>query len=269
MAPPTLIPVDEQRWATAADGARIAFDVRGGGEPLVLLPGQANPRRWWDPVRDDFAAVYSTIAIDTLGTGASDAPADAEYSTRRFGADVVAVLDELGIDRAHVYGTSMGGRAAQWVAIDHPSRVGALVLGCTTAGGDLAVDASRETMAPLSQPPAEAREALTRIMVTPAYTGPLTVLGESPMRRHARRAHRRASAGHDAAARLGEITAPTLVLHGTDDPFSPVVNGENLAAAIPGAELRVFEGARHAYFLEFADEATPAVLNFLANHPLP
>ncbi|HEY4420750.1 MAG TPA: alpha/beta fold hydrolase [Pseudonocardia sp.] len=121
--------------ATAPDGARIGFDTAGTGEPLVLLAGQANSRHWWDQVRRDFSASYTTIAIDCLGTGASDSPSHAEWSTRRFARDVIAVLDELGVERAHVYGTSMGGRVAQWVAADHPERVGALVLGCTTAGG--------------------------------------------------------------------------------------------------------------------------------------
>ena len=125
------------RHATAPDGARIGFDVDGAGEPLVLLAGQANSRRWWDPVRPDLAARFTTIAPDTLGTGTSDSPRDAEWSTRRFAGDVVAVLDELGVGRAHVYGTSMGGRVAQWLAIDHPDRVGGLVLGCTTGGGDV------------------------------------------------------------------------------------------------------------------------------------
>ena len=117
----------------------IPFDVVGDGEPLLLLAGQANSRRWWDPVRDDLAARHRTVALDALGTGASTPPDGAEYSTRRFAEDAVAVLDAAGIGRAHVYGTSMGGKVAQWLAIDHPDRVGALVLGCTTPGGPRAL----------------------------------------------------------------------------------------------------------------------------------
>ena len=92
--------------AIAKDGSGIHFDVVGAGKPLVLLAGQANSRRWWDPVRADFAAHYRTIGIDALGTGHSDAPTTAEYSTPRFAEDVIAVLDEIGIDRAHVYGSA-------------------------------------------------------------------------------------------------------------------------------------------------------------------
>jgi len=135
----------------------IPFDVVGDGEPLLLLAGQANSRRWWDPVRDDLAARHRTVALDALGTGASTPPDGAEYSTRRFAEDAVAVLDAAGIDRAHVYGTSMGGKIAQWLAIDHPDRVGALVLGCTTPGGPLALVAGREVVGPLAGPTAAAR----------------------------------------------------------------------------------------------------------------
>jgi 3-oxoadipate enol-lactonase len=154
--------------ATAPDGARIGFDTAGAGEPLVLLAGQANSRHWWDVVRPDFAA-YTTISIDCLGTGASDSPPDAEWSTRRFARDVIAVLDELGVGRAHVYGTSMGGRVAQWVAADDPDRVGALVLGCTTGGGAGAVPADPDVLRPLSADSETAHEALIGLMVGPQW----------------------------------------------------------------------------------------------------
>ncbi|MEN3266369.1 alpha/beta fold hydrolase [Pseudonocardia sp.] len=260
------------RHATAPDGARIGFDTAGVGEPLVLLAGQANSRRWWDPVRADFAVSYTTIATDHLGTGTSDSPGYAEWSTRRFARDVVAVLDELGVGRAHVYGTSMGGRVAQWVAADHPGRVGALVLGCTTGGGAGTVAADPDILRPLAVDADTAREALTELMVGPqwrwGHPGPLPVLGDDAMTERARREHRRASARHDAWEALPGIVAPTLVLHGTSDALTPADNGCRLAERISGAQLYLVEGARHAYFLERREQASAAVLRFLAAHPL-
>lgn len=97
---------------TTPDGVRIAYQVRGEGTPLVLLAGQANNHHWWDGVRDDFHAERSTVTVDYRGTGESDKP-DSPYSTEIFAQDVIAVLDALGIDRADVYGTSMGGRVGQ------------------------------------------------------------------------------------------------------------------------------------------------------------
>jgi pimeloyl-ACP methyl ester carboxylesterase len=257
---------------TAEDGARIHFDVSGNGEPLLLLAGQANSRHWWDPVRPELAAPYRTIAVDALGTGDSDAPASG-YGTRRFAADAIAVLDAVGVDRAHVYGTSMGGKVAQWVAIDHPERVGALVLGCTTPGGPDGLIAGPDVVGPLAGPSAAARRALAELMVTPHWLdrhpeGADAVLGDPAMTQAARRGHRLASATHDASAVLGRIGAPTLVLHGTDDVFCPVGNAELLVKGIPGAEIELYDGARHAYFLECGDAATRRVVDFLAAHPL-
>jgi 3-oxoadipate enol-lactonase len=251
----------------------IHFDVVGGGAPLLLLAGQANSRHWWDPVRADLAARHRTVALDALGTGASTASEGAEYSTRRFAVDAVAVLDAAGIDRAHVYGTSMGGKVAQWLAIDHPERVGALVLGCTTPGGRLGLVAGRDVVGPLAGPTDAARRALAELMVTPAWLarhpgGADAVLGDPTMTQAARRGHRIASARHDASAALGRIAAPTLVLHGTDDAFCPVGNAGLLVAGISGAALRLFVGARHAYFLEQRRAASAAALAHLAAHPL-
>ncbi|TVZ83224.1 alpha/beta hydrolase family protein [Streptomyces sp. BK340] len=109
-------------YAHAEDGTALACQRRGTGFPLVLLAGQANNHHWWDGLREDFHGTHSTITLDYRGTGASDKP-QGGYSTRQFAEDVIAVLDHLGIERADVYGTSMGGRVAQWVAADHPERV--------------------------------------------------------------------------------------------------------------------------------------------------
>ncbi|MEZ0069682.1 3-oxoadipate enol-lactonase [Streptacidiphilus sp. MAP12-20] len=258
----------QQSHATAADGTRIAYQVRGEGRSLVLLSGQANSHHWWDPVRADFDAAFRTVTLDYRGTGDSDRP-DEPYSTEGFAEDVVAVLDRLGIARADVYGTSMGGRVAQWVAARHPERVGRLVLGCTSPGDRHGVERGAEVNAALTdRDERAARAALVDLMYTPAWTathaGPFATLGDRTMPAYARRRHRMASARHDAWAVLPDITAPTLVLHGTDDRFNPTANAPLLAERIPDARLELVEGARHAYFEEFRATASPLVLDFLA-----
>ncbi|GAA0394379.1 alpha/beta fold hydrolase [Streptomyces luteireticuli] len=255
-------------YAKAPDGARIAHQLRGDGPPLVLLAGQANDHHWWDGVREDFhEAGRSTITLDYRGTGASDAP-ETPYSTRGFADDVIAVLDALGIDRADVYGTSMGGRVAQWVAADRPDRVRRLVLGCTTPGGRHAVAPDPAVLRSLATPdPDGARRALLDLMYTPswlaAHPGPHHTLGDPHMSARARGRHLAASRGHDAWDALPGITAPTLVLHGTDDVFNPAENAPLLADRIPGARLHMIPGARHAYFDEFRAVAGPLVLDFV------
>ncbi|MFJ1915857.1 alpha/beta fold hydrolase [Streptomyces sp. NPDC088147] len=254
-------------YTTTPDGVGIAYQVQGEGAPLVLLAGQSNNHHWWDGVRDDFHGDHSTITFDYRGTGQSDKP-DTPYSTELFALDVISVLDGLGVDRADVYGTSMGGRVAQQLAARHPGRVRALVLGCTSPGGPHAVERTDEVRRSLvrTQPDA-ARQALLELMYTPAWLaenpGPYQTLGDPGMPAHARRRHLAASNQHDAWQLLPGIGAPTLVVHGGDDLLNPATNGPLLADRIPGARLHMIPGARHAYFEEYRAVASPLVLDFL------
>ncbi|MFI6497741.1 alpha/beta fold hydrolase [Nonomuraea typhae] len=242
----------------------IAHQVRGSGPALVLLAGQSNSHLWWESVREDFETRHTTVTLDWPGTGESAKP-DVPYSTRGFAADVVGVLDALGIERAAVYGTSMGGRVAQWVAAGYPDRVSALVLGCTSPGGEHAVERSAEVRRALAGP--GAGRFLLELMYTPewlaAHAGPYHTTGDPAMPAYARRRHLSASAEHDAWDALPGITAPTLVVHGTDDVFNPAANAPLLTERIPGAVMHLIRGARHAYFEEFRREASPLVLDFL------
>lgn len=253
--------------AIAADGTRIAYRATGSGPALLLLAGQANDHRWWDGVRGDFEPHFRVITFDYRGVGDSDSPENG-YSTPGFADDAVSVLDAEGVGSAHVYGTSMGGRVAQWIAVNHPERVRGLVLGCTTPGGRNAHVRSEEVLHAFTQPdPAVARAALIDFMYTPEgqrnHVGPYRVLGARGMTGAARRAHLRASNRHDAWDALPRITAPTLIVHGTDDPMAPVANAYLLHELIPNSELLVLPGARHAYFDEFREQASPAVVEFL------
>ncbi|MEU2436234.1 alpha/beta fold hydrolase [Streptomyces rubradiris] len=254
-------------YATTPDGTRIAYQLRGRGTPLVLLAGQANDHHWWDTVRTDFHPARSTLTLDYRGTGDSDKP-DAPYSTELFARDVIAVLDELGIDRADVYGTSMGGRVAQQLAARHPHRVGALVLGCTSPGGPHGVERGADVRRALTRPrPGAARQALLELMYTPgwlaSHPAPHHTLGDPGMPAHARRHHLAASDQHDAWDILPDISAPTLVVHGSDDLLNPAANAPLLADRIPGARLHLIPRARHAYFEECRAHAGPLVLDFL------
>lgn len=255
-------------FATTSDGLAVHYEVHGQGRPLVLISGQSNTLHWWDRVRGDFEPRFSTIVLDHRGTGESDKPDADVYSTPRFAADVVSVLDDLGIGRAHVYGTSMGGRIAQWIAAGHPERVDRLVLGCTSPGGRHGVERGADVRRALADPdPAAVRRALLDLMYTPDWRarvpGPYYTLGDRHMPAYARRRHLRASARHDSWDVLPSITAPTLVLHGTDDLFNPAANAPLLAGRIPDARLHLIPGARHGYFEEFQDVASPLVADFL------
>lgn len=116
----------------APDGIRIAVRVVGDGPPLVLLHGFPQNHRCWLPVLPRLAARFRCILPDLRGYGDSDAPGDdaghGTYAKRRMAGDVVAVLDALGMDRAHVAGHDRGARVAYRMALDHPGRVDRLAI---------------------------------------------------------------------------------------------------------------------------------------------
>lgn len=172
----------------------------------------------------------------------------------------------------------MGGRIAQRLAIDHPTRVGAVVLASTTPGNLHGVRRPAEVdaaMRSLSDPEERVRFAL-EAMFTPAFeTAHPDVLArirrhllESLLPPNLSRLHYLASEGHEAWDELPRITAPVLVTHGGDDSLNPTANGHLLAERIPNAELHLVGGGRHGHPIEFADETARAVRDFLARHPL-
>jgi pimeloyl-ACP methyl ester carboxylesterase len=255
-------------FASTDDGVELFYEVGGTGDDvLVLIAGQANNHHWWDVARADFDGCFRTVVFDHRGTGRSDKP-ESGYSTRGFAQDVRAVLDDMGVACAHVYGTSMGGRVAQWFAAEYPDRVRRLVLGCTSPGGAHGIERSAEVRRSLAQrDAAKARRALLELMYTPdwlaAHPGPYATVGDPDMPPHARRGHFTASKEHDGWDALAKITAPTLVVHGADDVFNPAANAPLIAGRVPGATSAIIPGARHAYFEEFRAIAGPLVVDFL------
>ena len=260
-------------------GASIGYEEIGSGEPLLLISGQGGDRHGWDSVREDFASRYRVITFDHRGTGESDKPREPEtYTTRGFAQDAVALLDHLGIDRAHAYGISMGGRICQWLGIDHPGRVASPVLGCTTPGNAHGVPRPPDVDARMANRPADPELAirfLAEQMVSPAYSDAhpeyMELLREramNPIPAYAQKLHYLASEGHDSWDLLPTISAPVLAVHGTEDTINPTANAPLLAQRIPGAELYLVNGGRHGYFLEFRQEASALVLDFLERHPI-
>lgn len=262
----------DRTTARTADGSELAVQTSGTGPALLLLPGQSNSHLWWNGLRERFADAFTTITFDYRGTGASRAEVTresvAEWSTRLFADDAVRVLRALGLPRADVYGASMGGRIAQWMAIEHPESVDHLVLACTSPGGALGVERSRDVRRRLAdRDPRVRRETLLDLFYTPAWRDSgrrSLLLGDPTMSARALTGHLRASDAHDASARLHEIGAPTLVLHGDADLMAPVANAHSLHGEISGSELALTVDGRHGFFDEFAEEVTARIRRFLA-----
>lgn len=198
------------------------------------------------------------------------------YRLTDMAADAAALLGALGIDQAHVVGASMGGMIAQLMAIDHPEKVRSLTSIMSTTGNRRLPQARPEAMnALLNKPPAEATLdqvipigiQVARAIGSPAWPTPEERLRERIARDFNRSFHP-TGAGRQLAAilddgdrrkRLRRVTAPTLVIHGSDDPLIPVDGGRDTAAAIPGARLHEIKGMGHDLPLELVEEVADAI----------
>jgi pimeloyl-ACP methyl ester carboxylesterase len=225
-----------------------------------------------------FAREFRVIVFDNRGTGQSSFPPGVDFTVPLMADDAAALLEFLGVDSAHVYGVSMGGMIAQELALRHPEKVRSLILGATSPGGSHAVPPDPQGIAPLIEhgtgEDGGLNPALLDLLFPPGYLAEHTSevierfggMADYPATSpEAFTAQLQAAARHDTYDRLPDIAAPTLVLHGTDDPILPVGNGRILAERIPGAQLILFEGSRHAYMDKQA-EADAAVLDFLRAH---
>jgi pimeloyl-ACP methyl ester carboxylesterase len=256
----------------AQDGFPLAVQTCGpvDAPALLLLQGQANSHRWWDRLRAAFEDELRTITMDYRGTGRSRGPVG-PWTTASFAADAVEILDRLSVNQALVYGTSMGGRVAQMLAIHHPDRVAAMVLACTSPGGPHAIERGTDIRQALAQATgAERLDILHDLFYTPDWTHPpqdSTLMGDASMTRQEAAAHLRASDQHNAWDALPAIAVPTLIMHGDDDRMTPAVNASLLAERIPGARLRTYSGGRHGFFDEYASQVTPDVIDFLTSRP--
>lgn len=198
------------------------------------------------------------------------------YRLTDMAADAVALLDALGIDKAHIAGASMGGMIAQLVAATYPERTLSLTSIMSTTGNRRVPPARPEAFTALTTPPpanatlADMIPHVTRIaraIGSPAYPNPEDRLVERITRDFERSFHP-TGAGRQLAAiiddgcrrsRLKNVTAPSLVIHGVDDPLVRVEGGRDTAAHIPGARLHEIPGMGHDLPLELVDEVADAI----------
>jgi 3-oxoadipate enol-lactonase len=250
----------------------LHFVDRGSGDPpLLLIAGIPAVADDWDALAEPLSASRRVVAYDNRGSGRSPVT-PGPYSTRQLAADAVGLLDRLEIERAHVFGMSMGGMIAQEVALGWPARVDRLVLGCTHAGVEHAAPQPRETARAFAMRTGDWGERMRALAphafardVDPAFLDAFIAKKSSDVQDdEGYRAQIAAVLAHDTHDRLPQIVAPTLVVTGDDDRVIPGASSEVLAERIPNARLEVIGGAGHLFFLE-RPEATLRVLeDFLA-----
>lgn len=244
----------------------LAYQTFGDDRPetVLLVNGLGSQMtRWPEAFCEKLVAKgYRAIRFDNRDTGLSTWPTEA-YTLSDMAADAVAVLDAVGVKKAHLAGVSMGGMIVQAVAIEHPERVLSLtsIMSATGAAGTL--DPTPEAAAVLNNrppdPTADFEAFVThgvnnaKVIGSPAYPWPVGALRDRVIAEHAR-AFNPAGQGRQMAAiradgdrteRLSRLEVPAVVLHGAVDPLVKPFGGEATAAAIPGAELRIIPGMGH------------------------
>jgi pimeloyl-ACP methyl ester carboxylesterase len=250
------------RSSVSSRGFGISYRVEGQGPPLVLLHGWSRwADNWWESgYVDDLASDYRLIVIDWLGHGESDKPHDpVDYREEPIVADIVAVLDSERVDRALVWGFSMGARHAASLAVLEPSRVAALVCG---GGAPLpGVEGRRERILDWAESinSAQKMEGFLRGMGSSEEA-----IVES-MARNDEAALSAAVAGTAEWLPLAEdVLAPSLWYQGSNDkPFTPT--DLELAARL-GVETHLIPDADHVASFRQADKVLKVVRPFLERH---
>jgi pimeloyl-ACP methyl ester carboxylesterase len=269
-----------------ANGLDIYYETHGpaDGEPLLLIMGLGAQMTRWSPdfigkltdegfrvVAYDNRDVGLTEKLDAAGAPDLGAvilanregrPAPVAYTLDEMAADAAALLDALGVERAHIVGASMGGMIAQLVAADHPGKTLSLTSIMSSTGNPELPRPTPEAMARLQTPAPDPHTDLEGFLAS-AVEGARVMGSAYPPDEAAVRAQSLADfqrchypvgfqrqyaaimASPDRRPKLRGVTAPTVVIHGADDPLVPLAGGRDTAENIPGAELIVVPGVGH------------------------
>jgi 3-oxoadipate enol-lactonase len=254
--------------SVSLNGLDIYFERSGSGPPLLYFNGSGATLERTGQFVDAYSSHFDVVAHDQRGLGRTGIP-DGPYTMADYAADGAALAEHLGWERYRVVGTSFGGMVAQELAVTFPERIERLALLCTSPGGDGGSSYPLHTLA-------EGDNAALVEIIDTRFTrewleahdddGMLASFMQArvPSVGEVRRGERlqlEARSHFDAWDRLPRITCPTLVAAGRYDGIAPPANGEAIAAQIPGAEIRLFEGG-HMFFVQDAT-AMPEVIDFL------
>ncbi len=253
------------------NGINMNYEIRGEGEPLLLIHGLGSSLRDWEMQVPVFAEKYRVITFDARGHGSTDKP-KGPYSMLMFSEDTAAFMKALNIDSAHVVGISMGGMIAFQLAVDHPELIRSMVI--ANAAPELVIRSFKERMVVVQ------REFIIRLIGMRKMG---QVLSERlfPKVEHddiraifverwaendsqAYLASMRSLVNWSVMEHIGEIDIPTLVI-AADQDYAWIGEKEHFVAKMEDAQLVVIEDSRHATPAERPEEFNQAVMEFLAN----
>jgi pimeloyl-ACP methyl ester carboxylesterase len=240
----------------------LHYQRGGSGEPLLLIQGMSGTHvAWGEPFVELLRRDFEVIVFDNRGIGHSG-PVEGPFTIVEMAEDTDGLLDALELESAHVLGISMGGMIAQELALAHPERLRTLALGCTYCGGPGSRLMPEENLRKLAEGMAsgdrgKAIRAGYEVNLSPGFRADASAFAaveamatSVPARRETIELQMRAILGHDTSGRLGVISAPTLIVHGTEDGVLPVENGKQIASLMPQARLELLEGVGHMFWWE-------------------
>ncbi|HJP22145.1 MAG: alpha/beta fold hydrolase [Alphaproteobacteria bacterium] len=256
-----------------AGSPRLACDVAGSGELVVLLHGIGGQRQNWHDQLLVFADDFQVTAWDARGYGDSE-DYEGPLDFADFSADLARLLDHFGAARAHIVGLSMGGRIAQDFYEREPQRVASLVLCNTFAGiAEVLAPDQRAEFIRLRQEPLLAGGEPRDIAkgVAQSFAGPdvteqqmaRMVASMSALHKESYLKTIEATTNYDRTSELASFALPVLLVFGESDPLTPVTIGEGMQSRLPDSRLHVIPRAGHISNLEKPEEFNRVVLEFL------
>ena len=250
------------------------FHGPGDGELLILNNGVFMNTASWAFQLADLARRYRVLTYDMRGQGQSEHP-DEAYSLQQHGEDLAALMEALGLGKAHMVGTSYGGELNLEMGIRHPQRCHSLVIVASVSHSDALLHAMIERWI-LAARPGDG-PTFFRLIYADVYSEafltsrpdliPMAEQRYATLDLPAAERLCRSFQNFNVTAELGRITVPTCIVSAELDLLKPRKYGEIMHRAIPGSEFHLVPGAGHVVVLEKAAEVNTLILGFLAKHP--
>jgi pimeloyl-ACP methyl ester carboxylesterase len=261
-----------------ANGITMNYEQQGAGEPLVLIPFLAADNACYAFQVADYAKHFTCISIDPRGAGETDKPAGT-YSMELFADDVAALMQAIGVQRAHVSGLSLGAATGLWVAAKYPQLVKSLSLHSCWTKSDPFLKAVLGGWQSIAKGLGDVTEMVIQgifpwcftpelYAAKPDYIDQLAAFVRSrpnqPFDAFIRQSN--AVIAHDAATQLARIKAPTQITFGRHDMVTSTRFADAMKSGIKASELLVFENCAHAPIYESVAEFNEKTISFLKRH---
>lgn len=260
-------------------GGHIHYEVFGAGPPIVIIRGLSRSLRHWLGFAEFLGERFQVISFDNRGIGLSDCEAPWNLTMEMMAQDICSILDDMGLDAAHILGVSLGGMIAMALGITAPERCLSLTLINSSVGGQRQFRLKPRAALKLLKAglsPGRINEALVELLVSPTLPAPerdsmraawLEIIASEGVPYLTTIKQLLAAGRFCAAEGLRQLKVPTLIVYGTDDAFVPNHNSHIIHRLIPGAKLEKLEDAGHEAMTDKPTELRAAIVSFIENLP--